>query len=173
MQSLEFWKTITMDASNLLERLLALLDAHSVRYCVIGGQAINAYVDPLVSLDLDLAVAAADLAALEPLLADEFTVQRFRHSLNISVPGSDLRVQFQTDPRYSPMVERAEIRSVLGLQLPVAAPADVLAGKVWAVQDVTRRPSKRQKDLADIARLLDEFPDLRRTVPDEVLVRLV
>jgi hypothetical protein len=33
---------------------------------------------------------------------------------------------------------------------------DVLQGKVWAVQDSSRRGSKRQKDLADIARILEK-----------------
>jgi hypothetical protein len=39
--------------------------------------------------------------------------------------------------------------------------------------DPSRRPSKRQKDLADIARLLEAFPALRQQVPAEVLTRLV
>lgn len=50
---------------------------------------------------------------------------------------------------------------------------DVLAGKVWAAQDPTRRPSKRQKDLADIARLLEAYPALRTAVPPEILARLI
>ena len=57
--------------------------------------------------------------------------------------------------------------------LPVAKIEDVLHGKVWAVQDSTRRASKRQKDLADIARLLETDPILREEVPDEILRRLV
>ena len=57
--------------------------------------------------------------------------------------------------------------------LPVAKIEDVLHGKVWAVQDPTRRASKRQKDLADIARLLETDPILREEVPDDVLARLV
>lgn len=161
-----------MDASQLLDRLLARLEPHGIRYCVIGGQAVNAYADPLVSLYLDLVVAADQLADLEPLLATDFVVQPFPHSLNVSAPGSDLRVQFQLDPRYSDFVERAIPGNVLGLDLPVATAADVLAGKVWAVQDPSRRPSKRQKDLADIARLIETMPTLRARVPADVLARL-
>jgi hypothetical protein len=41
------------------------------------------------------------------------------------------------------------------------------------VMDETRRPTKRQKDLADIARLLESDPSLRKHVPAEVLARLV
>ena len=60
----------------------------------------------------------------------------------------------------------------LGLALPVAAVEDVLRGKVWAALDPTRRGSKRQKDMADIARLLEAIPRLRNQVPHESLDRL-
>ncbi|MFQ5829852.1 MAG: nucleotidyl transferase AbiEii/AbiGii toxin family protein [Candidatus Methylomirabilia bacterium] len=89
------------------------------------------------------------------------------------MPGSDLRVQVQTDPRYAPFVDRATIREVLGLHLPVARLEDLLQGKVWAAMDETRRSSKRQKDLADVARLLESYPTLRGQIPAEVLSNLV
>lgn len=173
MQALTFWKTITMDQSNLLETLISLLKEQGIRYCVIGGQAVNAYAEPLVSLDLDLAVAVDQLDQLQALLASHFELKRFPHSLNITVPGSDLRVQIQTDERYSSFVERATIRTVLGMTLPVASVEDVLQGKIWAVMDPDRRGSKRQKDLADIARILEKYPALRTQVPQEVRARLL
>lgn len=173
MQARAFWKAVTSDRVDFLDRLLALLGEHGVRYCVVGGQAVNAYAEPVVSLDLDLAVAVVDLGRAERLLREAFAVEAFPHSLNVSDPGSDLRVQIQTDERYGAFVERAEIREVLGLRLPVADIEDVLQGKVWAVTDRARRPSKRQKDLADIARLLETRPALRAGVPREVLARLV
>jgi len=61
----------------------------------------------------------------------------------------------------------------LGLTLPVAAVGDVLRGKVWAALDSKRRPSKRQKDLADIARLLEAYSALRAQVPADLLARLI
>jgi hypothetical protein len=173
MQALTFWKVITVDQANLLEQLLALLAQHRFHYCVIGGQAVNAYVEPLVSLDLDLVVAVEQIAPLETLLEQSFSVKRFPHSLNISLPGSDLRVQIQTDPRYAAFPNRALPRQVLGLTLPVASVEDVLQGKIWAAQDATRRPSKRQKDLADISRLIETYPELRPRIPQEILDRLV
>ncbi|HEY4689204.1 MAG TPA: nucleotidyl transferase AbiEii/AbiGii toxin family protein [Anaerolineae bacterium] len=162
-----------MDRADLLERLIALLSDHGIHYCVIGGQGVNAYVEPAVSLDLDLVVAVDQLEQLEALLPQDFRVERFTHSLNISLSGSDLRAQIQTDPRYAPFVEHAAPRDVLGLVMPVAQVEDVLRGKVWAAQDPTRRASKRQKDLADIARLLESYPELRGQVPEDILLRLV
>jgi hypothetical protein len=173
MQALEYWKAVTADRAGMLERIIRLLADAGVRYCVIGGQGVNAYVEPVVSLDLDLAVAASDLDRAATLIGDEFEIARFPHSINVSAPGSDLRVQLQTDPRYSAFVERASVRDVLGLPLPVAALEDVLRGKVWAARDEQRRGSKRQKDLADIARILESHPELRTQVPADLLARLV
>lgn len=173
MQALAYWKAVTKDEAGLLEGAIALLSQSGVRYCLIGGQAVNAYVEPVVSLDLDIAVASEDLSRAEGLFRQHFAVTRFPHSLNVSLPGSSLRVQLQTDPRYAEFVERALPREVLGLVLPVAALEDVLRGKVWAAQDPTRRPSKRQKDLADISRMLEARPELRDQVPEDILSRLI
>ncbi len=173
MQAITFWKAVTVDQTNLLEQFTTLLTEHQIQYCVVGGQAVNAYAEPLVSLDLDLVVAIDQLEQVKALLPGSFQVKSFPHSLNISLPGSDLRIQIQTDPRYASFPERAELRNVLGLMLPVAHLEDVLQGKIWAVQDPTRRASKRQKDLADIARLLETYPNLRQQVPPEILARLI
>lgn len=173
MRAQEFWKTIVVDRADFLERLIALLTDHGIRYCVVGGQAVNAYAEPVVSLDLDLVIGVDQLPQVEALLREAFTVEKFPHSLNVSTSGSDLRVQIQTDPRYTPFLERAASRDILGYCLPVARPEDVLQGKVWAVLDTARRPSKRQKDLADIARLLEAYPSLRQHVPAGVLATLL
>jgi hypothetical protein len=173
MKAAEFRKAVTMDEADLLGRLVALLAEHRIRYCLVGGQAVNAYVEPLVSLDVDLVVAADQLESAEALLGRHFRLQRFAHSLNVTVPGSDLRVRIQLDPRYSDFLSRAVAGHVLGRDLPVATVEDVLSGKLWAAQDPTRRPSKRQKDLADIARILETYPHLRGSVPDAILRRLL
>ncbi|MBY0494653.1 MAG: hypothetical protein K2Y23_10590 [Cyanobacteria bacterium] len=173
MRSRAFLRIVTADHVDLLDQFLAILRRESVRFCVIGGQAVNAYVEPVVSLDLDVAVAAIDLRKLLAALPETLTVETFPHSINISQSGSDLRIQLQTDPRYDAFVAGASTRSVLGLNLPVAMVEDVLRGKVWAAEDATRRGSKRQKDLADIARILESFPHLRGQVPPAILDRLL
>jgi hypothetical protein len=172
MRALTFWKEIIVDRENVLERLVRLLEENGIRYCVIGGQAVNAYAEPLVSLDLDLVVAIDQLDQVESLLSGPYQVKHFPHSLNVVLPESDVRVQIQTDERYASFPERATQGNVLGLTLPVASLEDVLQGKVWAALDPTRRASKRQKDLADIARLLEAYPELRTQTPAEILSRL-
>ena len=172
MQALAFWKAVAMDKSNFLESLIGLLAEHQIRYCVIGGQGVNAYAEPLVSLDLDLVVAVDQMEEVEKLLASRFNLERFPHSLNVSEPGSQLRLQIQTDPRYFDFPSRSKEQEVLGLRLPVASIEDVLTGKIWAAEDPERRASKRRKDLLDIERLIEAHPRLRSQVPQDILDRL-
>ncbi len=72
----------------MIEELLELLEENDIRYCVIGGQAVNHYAEPLVSLDLDLVVATGQLEAVEALLAERFSARRFPHSLNVTPPAA-------------------------------------------------------------------------------------
>jgi len=57
----------------------------------------------------------------------------------------------------------------MGYQMNVALLDDVLKGKIWAYSDEQRRGSKRQKDLADIMRIIESFPDLRKEIPESIL----
>jgi len=162
-----------MDESDLLGNLMEFLESRGIPFCVIGGQAVNAYVEPLVSLDLDIAVAVEEPRTLIEGLRASFRVTEHPHSINLDQPGSDLRVQIQTDRRYAAFVRTAQRRKVLGLLMPVARLEDVLRGKIWAAADPERRGSKRQKDLADIARIIEAYPDLQAAVPESIRKRLV
>lgn len=168
MKALSFWKAVTLDRSNFLDEVLALLQDNGIRFCVIGGQAVNAYVEPLVSLDLDLAIAVDQVEQVSDLMVRHFKTERFPHSINVGTKNSDLRVRFQTDPRYGDFVERASTLEILGLQLPVASVEDVLQGKIWAALNPDRRATKRRKDLLDIQRLIESFADLKSKLPEEI-----
>lgn len=89
-------------------------------------------------------------------------------------PGdSPVRRGHGLNPRYADFPQRAAPQEVLGLVLPVASLEDILQGKVWAALDPERRASKRQKDLADIARLQEASPHLQSLVPAELRQRLL
>jgi hypothetical protein len=169
----EFQKLVTEDKSDFLDRFLALLAQLKIDYCVIGGLAVNAYAEPLVTLDCDVIVVASRIEELEKELRARFDVERFPHSLNVADKGSRVRVQIQTDPRYQSFLSRSTTREVLERQLRVAALEDLLQGKVWAYEDATRRGSKRQKDLLDIARLLETHPAVAGKVPDDIRRKLL
>jgi len=54
----------------------------------------------------------------------------------------------------------------------VASAEDVLQGKIWAFSDEQRRRSKRQKDLADIVRLIEVYPHLAELLPASIKERI-
>jgi hypothetical protein len=170
MTGKKFMNAVISGQVDILETFLSLLKEMAVPYCVIGGLAVNAYTEPVVSLDLDVVVVSKDLAKVrKTALSKGFKIQDFEHSINLSAAGSDLRIQIQTDPRYQRFLSRSIKKKVLGYKMKVASLEDVLQGKMWAYSDETRRKSKRQKDLADIYRLLESHPRLKAKIPMDLL----
>src|SRR2546426_12653641 len=110
MKSSTYWKAVLVDRDSVLDRVLEFLKTSGIRYCIVGGTGVNAYTYPVVTEDLDIAVAPEDIGVIEAALARDLKVQRFSHCINVSAPPSKLQIQIQTDPRYFDFVERAEIR---------------------------------------------------------------
>jgi hypothetical protein len=164
-----FLNRVTNGQTDVVALLLNLLKQTGADYCIIGGLAVNAYAEPVVSLDLDLVIVTDKVQALcEAAHSKGLKIERFEHSINLSLSGSDLRIQIQTDPRYQEFIPHAVERTVLGYTMAVAALEDVLRGKIWAYRDEQRRKSKRQKDLADILRVVETHPELKSQLPPEV-----
>ncbi|MBN1866879.1 hypothetical protein JW916_06270 [Candidatus Sumerlaeota bacterium] len=164
-----FLNGVTHSEEDIVQLLLSVLEETQAAYCLIGGLAVNAYAEPVVSLDVDLVVVADRIDALcAAALAKGMKAETFEHSMNLSASTSDLRIQVQTDPRYQEFLARAEPREVLGYRMVVAGLRDVLRGKLWAYADESRRPSKRQKDLSDILRLAETHPELKDELPPAI-----
>jgi len=166
MHSQTFFQKVTNGKIDLVQLLLDLLAETGADYCLIGGLAVNAYAEPVVSLDLDIVVTIDNIDRLCAAAINQgLEVVTFEHSVNLNSPKSDLRIQLQTDLRYQNFIARSIAKEVLGYRMKVASVSDVLQGKVWAYQDTARRKSKRQKDLADIMRLVETNPGLIETLP--------
>ncbi len=138
-------------------------------YCLIGGLAINAYVEPVYTMDADFVLASTQLArARESLAKSGFAIEEFAHSLNALRAGSQLRIQFTKDPRYNAFPSRSDRREVLGRSLRVASLADLVQGKIWAWSDPERRLTKRKKDELDLIRIGEKFPEFVPRLPPPV-----
>jgi len=165
--------TVANGKEDILQTFLDILKRNKTVYCIVGGLAVNAFVEPVVSLDLDVVIENKDIDKVSKEIIDKgFKVERFEHSLNLTSSKSDLRIQIQTDSRYQEFLSRASSKEVLGYKMNVASIEDVLQGKVWAYLDEKRRLSKRQKDLADIIRLIEAYPALERLIPSIILEKL-
>lgn len=58
MTGKEFLHAVANGETDLLQVLLDVLEETGAGHCVIGGLAVNAYAEPVVSLDLDLVGAS-------------------------------------------------------------------------------------------------------------------
>ncbi|MBI1870157.1 MAG: hypothetical protein HYS07_03085 [Chlamydiae bacterium] len=168
MTNKEFLKKLTHTQGDFIQEFFHLLEKEDASFCVIGGLAVNAYAEPVVSLDLDIVIVSQKIDVLIPQLKKIFKLKIFPNSINISSDQSDLRIQIQRDPRYQSFIQGAQVKDVLGYRFPVASIEDVVQGKIWAIQDPNRRPSKRQKDLADLMRLVETQKELMRLIPEEI-----
>ncbi|MBV9406536.1 MAG: hypothetical protein JO211_14425 [Acidobacteriaceae bacterium] len=172
MTAAEAYELTTKGGATDFGRVVAVCESFGA-YCLIGGLAINCYVEPVYTLDADLVVVARFLpAVVSQLEMRGFHVESHRNSVNAQSRESDLRIQFTTDERYQSFPSRAEIHDVLGVSVKVASMDDLVSGKLWSYGDQARRLSKRKKDELDLIRLAEAYPDLAGRYPKELLEQL-
>ena len=168
MTAREAYELTTQGGATDFMRLIAACEAFGP-YCLIGGLAVNCYVEPVYTLDADLVVIACNLPQLAAQLREQgFQTEEHPHSLNATAPGSELRMQFTLDERYQAFLARSVQAEVLGIEVRIACREDVTRGKLWAYSDPRRRLSKRKKDELDLIRLAEAYPELKSLYPREL-----
>jgi len=173
MTGKKFMNAVSKSQEDILQIFLDILKKTKAAYCAVGGLAVNAYVEPVVSLDLDVVISREDIDKVcKEASLKRFKVKKFEHSVNLTSSRSDLRIQVQTDSRYQEFLSRASSKEILGYKMKVACLEDVLKGKIWAYSDKQRRKSKRQKDLTDIMRMIEAYPSLESRTPASILKKL-
>jgi len=170
MSEAEFFAGITGSANDLA-RLVQALRSACIPFCLIGGLAVNQYVEPVVTLDADFAITAAD-GVCKALEEAGFLVEAFPDSMNATQPGSRLRIQITINNRYGSFPSRAIDGVIFGVPVPVASLPDVVQGKLWAATDSSRRSSKRAKDEADLARICESHPEVLGWIPPGTFARI-
>jgi hypothetical protein len=80
MTESEVFESVTGSGSTDFGILVKILNQHGV-WCLIGGLAVNCYVEPVYTLDADIVVISAELPGVEAdLLSAGFKVEAFQHS---------------------------------------------------------------------------------------------
>jgi hypothetical protein len=171
MTAAEIYDSVTNGGASDFAAVVRILDRHGP-WCLIGGLAVNCYVEPVYTVDADIVGVTEKLELIaDDLSAAAFRIERFPHSLNAKKERGALNVQFTQDLRYQPFVTRAVMREVLGQSVPVADVKDIVQGKVWAWNDPQRRLSKRKKDELDLIRIGEAYPQLRSGMPLEIVTQ--
>ena len=169
----QFYDWQTMGGGSDVSALVQALEKLEIPWCMIGGLAVNHWAEePMATADVDLVIAAERIDdAVSALKEAGFTEQRFDWS--ISLKGqSRVFIQVSTEEFYHEFPARSVPADVHGILMRVASLEDTLRGKIAAFSDPKRRPSKRQKDLADISRLIEAHPALKTNLPQAVIDRL-
>lgn len=169
MTEKQFYDWQTLGGTDDLMRFVNALERADIVWCAIGGVAVNHWAaEQMVTQDVDFVVAADSIDRAEMALTDAgFIAERFDWSINFK-GGSKVSIQLTTEEFYRDFAARGIAADVHGILLRVAALEDTLAGKIRAWSDSTRRQSKRIKDLADIARLVESHPDLWARLTDQL-----
>lgn len=172
MTAAEVYDAVTNGGTHDFAQAVAILNQHGP-WCLIGGLAVNHYVEPVYTIDADLVLVAENLTAVqEALAAAGFSVEAFPYSINARRPGSELVLQFTIETRYQDFIARAETGEVLGTTVPIASLPDLIQGKVWAWRDPKRRLSKHKKDELDLIRIAETHMELRNLIPDEIVTQI-
>ncbi|OGV61031.1 MAG: hypothetical protein A2498_14350 [Lentisphaerae bacterium RIFOXYC12_FULL_60_16] len=167
MTAKQFYDWQTSGGTDDVMRLVDVLERADVAWCAIGGVAVNHWAEqPMVTQDVDLVVAADAVDHVVNMLeAAGFQAERFAWSVNFK-GRSAVSIQLSTEAFYRDYPSRAVPADVHGILMRVASLPDTLKGKIKAWSEPERRQSKRIKDLADIARLVETHPQLWPDLPD-------
>jgi hypothetical protein len=173
MTQRQFYDWQTLGGSSDVSQLVDALEKREIPWCMIGGLAVNHWAcEPMATADVDLVIAAEKVEdAVSAFKEAGFTENRFDWSINLK-GQSKVSIQISTEAIYQEFPSRSVPADVHGILMRVASLEDTLIGKLAAYSDSQRRPSKRQKDLADIARLLEAHPQLSGLLPANVSERL-
>ena len=173
MTGRQFYDWQTAGGASDVLRLIEALERAEISWCAIGDMAVNHWAkEPMVTRDVDLVVAAADIERARVLLiAAGFKAESHEWSINFT-GQSQVSIQLSTEEFYRDFPSRSVPADVHGILMRVASRADTLAGKIAAWRDPRRRQSKRLKDLGDIARLIEAHPDLWEQLPAELRQQL-
>jgi hypothetical protein len=169
MTAKQFFDWQTAGGTDDVMRLVDCLERADVAWCAIGGVAVNHWAEqPMVTQDVDFVVAAEAVERIVSLLEEAgFHSERFEWSINFK-GRSAVSLQLCTEDFYRDYPTRAVPADVHGILLRVASLEDTLKGKMKAYSEPERRQSKRLKDLADIARLIEAHPHVWDMLTDDL-----
>ena len=161
MTGKQFFDWQTGGGTDDVMRMVDCLERADISWCAIGGVAVNHWArQPMVTQDVDFVVVAEAIDRVVTLLEQVgFQAQRFEWSVNFK-GRSAVSLQLSTEDFYRDFPSRSAPADVHGILLRVASLEDTLSGKIKAWSELARRQSKRIKDLADIARLVEAHPRL-------------
>jgi hypothetical protein len=147
------------DMESIYRRVVDVFDRLGVRWTLIGAHAVNAYVRPRATVDVDFVVDARKLKRLVAELVREFGAVETTDigaALRVTTLSIDL-IRSDNHPLFRAALDRGEDHG--GVRVP--PPKLLVALKFLAAVSPWRRPAEKKQDAADLINVYqaagDEF----------------
>ncbi len=165
----QFFDWQTSGGTDDVMRMIDALERADVVWCAIGGVAVNHWaVEPMVTRDVDFVVTPQAIDRCVGVLEEAgFKAETFPWSIDFK-GRSQVSLQLSTEAFYEAFPSRSVAADVHGILMRVASLEDTLMGKIKAWSTPDRRQSKKIKDLADIARMVEAHSGLWHSLPEEL-----
>lgn len=153
--------------SGALKQIIDIL-AVNVDYCLIGGTAINYYVEPIYTGEVNFVISPNDkIKILKALQGAGIDFKDDDTCISIPVPKtSRLTIYINTDSRYQGFMANTHAGLLFDeFKVQLAALEDLIQGKIWSLEDSCRKVSKQFKDQADLCRIVENYPKLIKLLP--------
>ncbi len=173
MTQRQFYDWQTLGGAKDVSCLVTALEEYEISWCMIGGLAVNHWAEePMATADVDIVIASEQIEeATEAFKNLGFFEKRFPWSINFK-GESKVSIQISTQEMYLDFPQRAIPANVHGILMRVASLEDTLARKLAAYREPQKRPTKRLKDILDIARLTEAHPELLEKLPSDIVAKL-
>jgi len=157
-----------------LQKIIDICKKNS-EYCLIGGLALNSYVEPVFTADADFAIAADDIDKLKDAFKEAgFKFKKNKYDIEISFAGSVLKVHLTYDKQYQNFAKNAKDGKLFNeIDVKIADIKDLILGKSWTWADPYRKATKRTKDKLDLMRIHEEIPSVRELIPKAIVEELI
>lgn len=149
--------------SDALKQFIDILAANG-DYCLIGDMAINCYVEPVYTKDVEFAVAFDDKVK-EALKEADIDLK----DMSILIPNSQLIIHISDDERYKDFWKNPQECMLFDeFKVKVASLKNLIKAKTWCLEDPYRKASKQFKDQADLCRIGENYPELENLLPEAI-----
>lgn len=151
---------MTAPPDDVLAVIAAALDGAGLAYALIGGHAVNAWLEPRFTADVDLTIAADPAALARATTALEAVGYRVAHEHGADLPSGPDFVRFTRGPD-DPPIELQAAKTRLQDEVIQRARRDARGVATATAEDLIllKLIAHRPKDLADLAGLL-ALPDI-------------
>jgi hypothetical protein len=134
--AVEAYELITQGGPTDFARLIAACESFGP-YCLIGGLAVNCYVELVYTLDADVVVLTPNpFQSSGPPAPARLRDRRTLASIERAGSGKQTRFHFTTDERHQPFLARSVAAEVLGVRVSIACL------ERWCRDDEWRQPNQ-------------------------------